>query len=365
MRAYETYEPGHMAEEDRKELISVCMTVYNIESYLRKGIESVLAQDYENLEIIIVDDGSTDSSSRIIDEYAARDSRIKAIHKENGGIHTARNACLDAVTGSYICWLDGDDSMDPDMIGSMYAALKSTGSDMCICRYRQVFEDHVSDGSTDAAYVYEGRELLEQFLKEDDRFLIQNAVWNKLYKTELTDGLRFPAMWYEDMVYTFYLVDRSKRSVYLDRAYYNYVCDRSSSQTNAGINPHTFTDLIPNLFDRSVYLEREGRHDLALISDYLLYKRLLIYYTKVSRSDDPDKQEHLRILDEHIRGGADRFEEVFNCPIANPNEYRKMKIYLRSPARFLRTMRINDRFVIPVKVKVAAGLKKIKDRKDK
>ncbi|MBO4900240.1 MAG: glycosyltransferase family 2 protein [Lachnospiraceae bacterium] len=357
MKAFETYEPGHIAAEDQTETVSVCITAYNIESYIRKGIESVLAQTYKNLEIIIVDDGSTDSSSVIIDEYAAEDDRIKAIHKENGGIFTARNACLDAVTGSYICWLDGDDSMDPEMIESMLAALKSTGSDMCVCRYRQVFADHVKDASTDSAYVYEGRQLLEQFLKEDERFLIQNAVWNKLYKAELSDGLRFPAMWYEDMVYTFYLLDRSKKSVYLDRAYYDYICDRASSQTNAGINPHTYTDLIPNLFDRSEYLESIGRHDLALISDYLLYKRLLIYYTKVSRSDDPDKQEHLRILDEHIRGGEDRFEEIFTCPIANPNEYRKMKIYLRSPAGYLRTMQINDRFIVPLKVKMAASLK--------
>ena len=354
MKEYGSYEPGRIAPDDMKDVVSVCMTVYNIETYLRKSIESVLGQTYINLEIIIVDDGSTDSSGSICDEYAARDARVKVIHKPNGGIYTARNACLEAVTGSYICWLDGDDSMDPDMIESMLAAAREHDADMCVCRYRRVYSDHTVDDATGAAYLYEGRELMEQFLREDDRFLIQNAVWNKLYKAELSEGLTFPKMWYEDMVYTFYLIDRSRISIYLDRSYYDYVSDRASSATNAGINPHTYTDLIPNLLDRSRYLESIGRHDLALISDYLLYKRLLIYYTAVSRSSDPDKKEHLRILDDHIKNGSGRFEEIYTCPVANLNEYRKMKIYLRSARLYLLIMSINDRFIIPVKVKIAA-----------
>ncbi len=337
--------------------VSVCMTVYNIESYMRRSIESVLAQTYRDLEIIMVDDGSTDSSGDICDEYASKDDRIRVIHKRNGGIPSARNACLDAVTGDYICWIDGDDEMEPDMIESMIKALRDADADMCVCRYRQVFDDHVIDGSTGEKYVYEGRRLMEQFLKEDERFLIQNAVWNKLYKKELTKGLRFPDMWYEDMVYTFYLIDRSAKSVYLDTAYYNYTRDRSDSQTNAGINPHTYTDLIPNLFDRSRYLEEQGCHDLALISDYLLYKRLLVYYTAVSRSNDPDRDEHRKILDGYIKSGAGRFEEIYSCPIAKLNEYRKLKIYLRSTRLYLVTMWINDRYIIPIKEKRAAKRK--------
>ena len=333
------------------------MTVYNIESYMRRSIESVLAQTYRDLEIIMVDDGSTDSSGAICDEYAARDDRIRVIHKANGGIPSARNACLDAATGSYICWIDGDDQMEPDMIEAMVNAVTEADADMCVCRYRQVFEDHTIDGGTGETYIYTGRELMDQFLREDEKFLIQNAVWNKLYKRELTEDLRFPEMWYEDMVYTFHLIDRSKRSVYLDTPYYNYTRDRGDSQTNAGINPRTYTDLIPALYDRSAYLEEKGRHDLALISDYMLYKRLLLYYTAVHRSDDPNKKEHLRFLDESIRSGAERFEEVYSCPIANPNEYSKMKIYLKSPLLYIMTMRINDTFIIPVKVKLAAKRK--------
>ncbi len=333
--------------------VSVCMTVYNIESYMRRSIESVLAQTYHDLEIIMVDDGSTDSSGAICDEYASSDSRIRVIHKENGGIPSARNACLDAVTGDYICWIDGDDAMEPDMIEEMLKALVKSDADMCVCRYRQVFADHTIDGSTGQTYVYEGRELMEQFLKEDERFLIQNAVWNKMYKTGLTQGLRFPEMWYEDMVYTFFLLDRSRRSVYLDKAYYDYTRDREDSQTNAGINPHTYTDLIPALYERSEHLEKKGRHDLALISDYMLYKRLLIYYKTVSGSNDPDKKEHLRFLEDHIRKGTGYFEEIYGIPYANPNEYSKMKIFLRSPVLYLLTMKINDTFIIPVKVKRA------------
>ena len=337
--------------------VSVCMTVYNIESYMRRSIESVLAQTYHDLEIIMVDDGSTDHSGAICDEYAARDERIRVIHKANGGIPSARNACLDAATGEYICWIDGDDAMEPDMIEAMLGAVTEADADMCVCRYRQVFEDHIIDGGTGDTYVYTGRELMDQFLREDERFLIQNAVWNKLYRRELTENLRFREMWYEDMVYTFYLIDRSKRSVYLDTPYYNYTRDRGDSQTNAGINPRTYTDLIPALKERSAYLVEQGRTDLSLISDYMLYKRLLLYYTATYRSEDHDKKEHLRILDDLIRNGSERFGEIYSCPIANPNEYSKMKIYMKSKMLYIITMRINDSFIIPVKVKLAAKRK--------
>ncbi|MCR5595930.1 MAG: glycosyltransferase [Lachnospiraceae bacterium] len=349
MIKYDDYKVDPMIPGKQDPTVSVCIPVYNVENYIRACLDSVITQTYARLQIIIVDDGSTDSTGKICDDYAGKDVRINVIHKKNGGIYTARNACLDAVKGDYISWVDGDDTMRPDMIETMLSALIKEDADISICRYRHVYDDYILDDSTSDAYVFSGMELMEQFLKEDEKIVIQNAVWNKLYKTELGEDLRFPAVWYEDMVYTLHLLGRSSKSVYLDRAYYDYKCDRAGSASNYGINSHTYTDLIPNFYDRSAYLEAAGRHDLALISDYMLYKRFLIFVTKVYRSNDPDKKEHLRILDDHIRKNAPKFKEVYSCSIANPNEYRKMKIYLKSPAAYHVAMKLNDDIIIPAK----------------
>lgn len=353
MKKYEknTYDP--ILPEMQTDLVSVCIPVYNVEDYLCTCLDSVLAQSYKNLDIVLVDDGSTDRTGTICDDYASRDNRINVIHKTNGGIFSSRNECLKNVSGEYICWIDGDDTMEPSMIESMLSALKAEDADMCVCRYALVYDDYSERGDTGTVYVYDGMELMEEFLLEERRIPIQNAVWNKLYKKSLAEGITFPALWYEDMVYTLQLIGRSARSVYLDTSYYNYKCDRAASVSNTGINPHTYTDLIPNFLDRSAYLESAGRHDLALISDYMIYKRILSYVNLVYKSDDPDKKEHLKILDGHIRAAAERFDEIYAVPYANPNEYRKMKLYLKSKALYHAFMKINEGFFIPLKVKIA------------
>ena len=180
---------------------------------------------------------------------------------------------------------------------------------------------------------------------------IQNAAWNKLYKRSLLKELRFPPRLYEDMMFTIQLLARPKRSVYLDRAYHNYVCDRDTSIMNLGINDRTFTDLIPNLYDRSVYLRQNGKEELALLQDYFLYKRLLLFYTQVSRSNNKKKKEYKKFLTQKIREGKPHYEEIFSIEKANPNEYRKLKIFLCSPLLYRAAMWLNDTVVIPIKTR--------------
>ncbi len=332
-------------------LISVCVAVYNSVDYLDRSISSIIEQTYDNLEIILVDDGSTDGSGEKCDEYAAKDSRIKVIHKPNGGLYTSRNVGIENAAGDYICFLDGDDYIDPDMYETMLGALIDQDADLCAVRYRLVYEDgEIIDKSTDMAIVYEGQEMLEQFLKEDEHILLQNSAWNKLYKRSILGDHRFPARWYEDMLYTPKLLNKLNKSVYLDRAKHNYLCNRSTSIMNKGVNAHIFTDLIPNLYDRAVFLDSIGRHDLANISDYMFLKKLLMYATMVYRSSDPDKKEHLAIIDKAIKEHKDRFDEIYSCEIANPNEYKKMKIYLRSPLMYHMTIKINEDVIVPIKV---------------
>lgn len=349
MRKIENYEYKPIPESEQKYLLSVCMAIYNSEDYLDKSIMSVLNQTYKNLQVILVDDGSTDGCGAICDKYAAMDKRVEVIHKKNGGLYTSRNSGVDAAKGDFICFLDGDDYMDPNAYECMISAILEEDADLAVCRYKHVYGDRTVDGSTGAVIVYEGHEMLEQFLKEDEKIMIQNCTWNKLYKKSLLDNIRFRPVWYEDQLHTPELLNVIGRGLYLDTAFHNYVCDRPTSIMNGGINERVFSDLIPNLYTRSELLESYGRHDLALVADYFLYKRLISFVIQVYRSDDPKKKEHLKYLDEHIKEAKDRFEEIFTISDANPNEYKKMKIYLKSRILYRFTMRLNDSVIIPLK----------------
>lgn len=353
MKIIEHYTPKPIPPEAQTETISVVVAVYNIEPYLDRAVQSVLDQTYRNLEVILVDDGSTDGCPGICDRYAEADPRVQVIHKPNGGLHSSRNAGMERASGEWLTFLDGDDWLDPGMYEGMLSGLKEQGADLAVCRYKRVFQDRTVDRTTDMAAVMEGQEMLEKCLEEDERFLIQNAAWNKLYRRSLADGLAFPARLYEDMLYTARLLARTKRSIYLDHAWHNYVCDRSGSIMNMGINPRTFSDLIPNLYDRGAYLRSIGREDLALLQDYFMYKKMLLFYTGVARSRDPQKAEHEAYLRERLTEGKERYPAVFGIRQANPNEYRKMKLFLASPRLYLAAMRLNDSVLIPIKLRLA------------
>jgi len=352
MKKLENYKPN-LIQIDENIKISVCIVIYNIAEYLERAILSAINQTYNNLEILLIDDGSTDGCSEICDKYALIDSRIRVIHKENGGVASARNAAIENATGDYFIYLDGDDYIEPNMYEYMLKALLSENAQMCICRYRQVDSIGViSDGSTQDAYIYEDDELLETFLREDERYTIQNAPWNKLYKRELIGDLRFPPGIYEDALYTPILLDKVSKSIYLDTALYNYVRDRQNSIMHTGnINPHIFTELIPNYIKRSEYIKSTGKEDLYYLSDYFLYKRLLILVTQVNRSKEKNKKELLKILDSYLRDSSKNIVKIFTCKYANPNEYKKMKIYLRSKTIYRITMFLNDKIIIPIKTR--------------
>ena len=116
-------------------LLSIIVPIYNVEQYVDKCIQSILNQTYQNLEIILVDDGATDRSGSIADSYAAKDKRIKVLHKENGGISDARNYGLDHVTGDYILFVDSDDFIENTMCERLFAVANSTNADMVSCNY--------------------------------------------------------------------------------------------------------------------------------------------------------------------------------------------------------------------------------------
>ena len=210
MRIVESYQPVP-AEPSSQELISVVVAVYNIEAYVERCVRSLMAQTYGRLEILLVDDGSTDGSGALCDALAKEDSRIRVLHKENGGLSDARNAGVKIASGSLIAFVDGDDWVEPGMYADLYACIRDFDAPIAVCRYRQIYLKKTIDGSTSKAVVLEGSEALEQFIAENDAVPLRNAAWNKLYRRELMGELRFPeGKLYEDIVYTMMLPSRSQ-----------------------------------------------------------------------------------------------------------------------------------------------------------
>ncbi len=146
------------------DLISVIIPIYKCEAYLDRCVRSVALQTYRNLEILLVDDGSLDRCRAICDEWAERDARIRVIHKENGGLSDARNASLEASSGTYIAFVDGDDSISPDMLQRLYDTLRKERADMSLCSFRYVGED----GSVLTQRKYESS-IRDEVLKEKRR----------------------------------------------------------------------------------------------------------------------------------------------------------------------------------------------------
>ena len=334
------------------ELISVIVTAYNIAPYLERGVNSILQQTYRNLEIILVDDGSTDEGGRICDRLAEKDDRLTVIHKENRGPGDARNVGMDIAKGTFIGFVDGDDWIDADMYERMLGAALAQQADMAICRYRRVYRDHTEDASTDRVAVLEGQEALQYYVEEREEYDIQNAAWNKLYRGEILEDMRFSVgKWYEDVVFSAKALSRAAKCVYLDSAAYNYIIDREGSIMNVRINSRTFTDQIPAYRERSDFLRSLGREDLADIHDYFVYKRLLLFYNQIKKSGMPEKKAYLQKITDVINEGRGSCDRIYRCSAANPNEKRKMELFLKSPRLYWWVMCLNEAVILPIKTR--------------
>lgn len=353
------YRPPELHKEEQTELISVIVAAYNIEAYIERGVRSVCEQTYRNLEIIVVDDGSVDATGTILDELAESDARIQVIHEENGGLSHARNTGIARARGNYIGFVDGDDWIDPDMYEKLFSALQDKQADLAVCRYRQISRSRTLDESVDRAVLFEGQEALRAYVEEREEFAIQNAAWNKLYRKELLSENLFPeGRWYEDIVFATEALARARRCIYLDIALYNYIIDREDSIMNCRINSRTFTDQIPAYYEKTKLLQNLGREDLALTHDYFFYKRLLLFYWELSRTEDGGG--YLLRLTEILERDRKRAEEAFQSPMAAPGDRKKLKLFYRSPDAYCRKLRWDEQVVIPCKVRVKRLLGKYK-----
>lgn len=181
-----------MKKEDEAKKLSVVVIIYKVEKYLNKCIESIVNQTYKNLEIILVDDESPDNCPKMCDEWAKKDSRIKVLHKKNGGVSDARNKGMELVTGEYLAFVDADDFLSIDMYKTLVDLLEKNDADMSACRDSQ-FEDGTEPNFTieDNVYLFKNSNEAYKNLFSNNNVILNNT-WNKLCKKELYDGIIFP-----------------------------------------------------------------------------------------------------------------------------------------------------------------------------
>ena len=279
-------------------MISVVVPVYNVEAYLRKSLDSVVHQTYGNLEILIVDDGSTDRSGKICDEYRS-DKRVKVYHTDNHGLSAARNYALDRATGDYIAFLDSDDWFEDTALEQFVSVAQSTGADIVACRFYQEFADKTEEpGGIDTEFVVEGEEILKSMVI--DRKLTED-VWNKFYKASLFDSIRYPeGRIFEDKATTYKVLQRADKLVHTPAPLIHYR-NRQGSLSNV----HSMKSLVDYWF---VYRERfdtlspisEQYYKVAISEAIAAISRMWRWYAGCITREKRDATEILNDMQEFL-----------------------------------------------------------------
>lgn len=236
-------------------MISVIIPAYNIEPYLDRCLKSVVAQEGVEMEILVVDDGSTDGTPAIADDWARRDERVKVIHQTNSGLSEARNAALDVAKGRFITFVDGDDLLAPDALRVMRKVIEQSETDVVVGKTLALSDEDANrfmpenSESKPTLWHYTSRETLLQIFYQKK---ITQSAWSRLFRRELFDTLRFPAdMLYEDLAVAYPLYSSIRRLTTVDTLCYLYVDDRPGSILNHfNARREHVLDILDNLLEQ-------------------------------------------------------------------------------------------------------------------
>lgn len=269
-----------------KEKISVIVPIYNVEDYLTRCLESIIHQTYDNLEIILVDDGSPDQCGNICDKYKEKDERIIVIHQKNKGLSEARNSGIEIATGAYLFFVDSDDYIKEEMVEHLYNNLKENTAQISCCNHIDVYNDDkfvVLKADKDMVLM-NSKKALSEFLFGKT---VDVVAWNKLYDARLFSDIRFRAnKLFEDHFTTYLLLDKADVIVHSYEPLY-YYCKRKTSIGGASFSERTM-DLKEALDEECDYIKKkypELTNDMNL--GYLIW--LLVIYNKMVLADKIDR----------------------------------------------------------------------------
>lgn len=328
-------------------LISVIVTAYNIEKYLTRCVDSLLAQTYKSMEVILVDDGSDDDTPHLCDSYAEKYDFIFVIHKDNEGPSAARNAGLEIAKGEYIGYVDGDDWVEPDMYEKMLGACLDTESQIAICTYRQVGEGAEEIHPTGNILELSREKTLDLYINGNSQYHIYHSVWSKLFEKKVIQDIRFPeGRKSEDIMYTTWALTRASKCVFLDTPYYNYTVDRKESIMNSHIHERRFQDEIPFWKEQAAYLQRLGMKELAEQASYQFYRKMLFYYIDFrDRKMKASGKELMAFLGKE----KGEIKRIYEKPYVARGDKVRMKLALWSPGAYYKIVKLYDKLIIPLR----------------
>lgn len=295
-------------------LISVVIPVYNVEHYLKKCVDSICHQTYRNLEIILVDDGSTDCSGSLCDEFATSDSRIRVIHKSNGGLSDARNAGMELASGEWWMFVDSDDYIAPNTAETLLLAAVENHCEIAVCNMMRIYED----GKQEPFYcpvteptIWAGEQRFET--------LRQPSVCNKLFRADLFKELRFPKRkFYEDTFVYHVLAHRANRIALTGLSGYYYLSRRESILGQSQFTDRYF-DYVEAIHERAMFLFNHGVSRYGEEACLSLYAAIVNSTKNIRKT--PQNAEHFQRMWEW-------YELAYRNLMSSPDTSIKQKLRL-------------------------------------
>lgn len=311
-----------------KPQISVIVPVYNVQRYLPACLDSVLGQEGCSLEVILIDDGSTDRSGAICDEYAALDPRIRVIHQANAGAAAAKNTGLRLAAGEFLAFLDSDDFLEPGAYRYMLDQLDTREADVIQCAFRNVFTDRSEDVITVPDFtVYDTMEYLTRFTQDWTCGLL----WDKLYRRELFEGIFFEeGHRIDDEFFTYQGIMNGKRVLHSPRVIYNYRKRRSGVMLSSASSRKILLDKVDYLSERRIKVA--ARYPaLKAAFDYHYLNMMVIL-----SADPAATEESIRYIRSSLRS---YFREGRACKTEFTLAYKLLRLMLLPPKKLLNCAR--------------------------
>ena len=294
-------------------MISIIVPIYKVENYIKQCIDSIISQTYDDLEIILVDDGSPDNCHAICDEYAKKDSKIKVIHKKNGGLISARKAGLKASTGEYVCFVDGDDWIEPDMYEHIANAIEKYSCDCVITQFYFSFPDKELKSNYLLSKKYYTRDGIEKeifptmlFAGEYYQFGIYPCCWTKVFKRELLETHLMDTderiRMGEDIAFTYPCLMECNSIAFIDKPLYHYR-NNPSSMTNA------YDSKLPDIYFLPYQTLADKSDELGVdlssqLPYYLLYLVNFVIRNEANINNPKNKREKNAVIDKILNNQA-------------------------------------------------------------
>ncbi len=316
-------------------LISVIVPVYGVEAYLERCVRSLREQTYENLEILLVDDGSPDACPEMCDRFAQEDSRICVIHQKNAGLSGARNAGIGRAKGAYLAFVDSDDYVAPDYIASLYQVLQESGCAIAQCRFSYVQGEPLPVEKNHSFRIYRGESLMEQLYEPEAKATYFVVAWNKLYQRELFEKIRYPqGRIHEDEATTYRLFHEGKRLAFLDRSLYGYYTENAGSIT--AVFSRKRLQWLEAHEERIQFFARNGYQKLLPMAWKKLCDACITFYFRCT--DGVEDSHRLRKeLKERLKSYlAEGSEEIGKLPIRTRAGYR---LFILSPVIYEKVLK--------------------------